>query len=54
MPETLLDLILDRAKLRDQLIEAARKELRHHVVDRTLKNVVIPRVDEVVGRARRR
>ena len=50
----ILDMLLDREKLRERLLEAARREVRRQVVDQTLKNVVAPRVDEILGRARRR
>lgn len=50
----LLDLVLDRGRLRERLIEAARREVRGHVVTNVLDNVVRPRVDEVIGRPRRR
>jgi len=53
-PESLLDLLLDRRRLADRLLETARREVRRQVVDQTLKNVVAPRVDEILGRARRR
>jgi len=50
----ILDMLLDRQRLRERLLEAARREVRRQIVDQTLKNVVAPRVDEILGRARRR
>ena len=50
----LLDLLLDRERLRDRLVEVGRREVRHHVVDQVLKNAVAPRVDEVLRRVRGR
>ena len=50
----ILDLLVNREKLRARLVETARREVRRHVADQTLKNVLAPRVDEILGRARRR
>jgi hypothetical protein len=48
----LLDMLLDRRKLADRVVEVARREVRHQVVDAALKGVVAPRVDEVLRRVR--
>lgn len=50
----LLDLLLDREKLRNKLLDQARGEIRTHVVGNVLDSLVRPRVDEVLGRVRRK
>jgi hypothetical protein len=50
----ILDLLIDRKKLRDEIIEAARGRVRTHVVNQVVQNVVRPRVDEILSRVRGR
>ena len=52
-PRPLLDL-LDSAPLAGKLLDNARKTVRHHVLDGILGDTIEQRVDDVIGRRRRR
>lgn len=52
-PRPLLDL-LDSSPLAERLLDNARKTVRTHVLDSIVGDVIEARVDQVLGRVRKR
>jgi len=50
----LLDILLDRDRLRGRIVDRVRHEVTTHVTGNLLDKVVRPRVDQILGKERRR